>query len=401
MNGAPALVHERPRRIALVGAAMFDSVTGAVHPSPLIIVDGSRIVAVETGATPPDDCEVHDLDGATLLPGLVDTHVHLAFDASDAPVAHLAERDDDAVVASMIEAARTALRAGITTVRDLGDRDYLSLQLRGRPDLPTILCAGPPITTLGGHCHYLGGAVPDGVERVTAAVRDHAERGVDVIKIMASGGVLTPGTRQELAQFTAEETKAIVAEAHRRGLPATAHAHATAGVANAVAAGVDGLEHVTFWTADGVETPIELMQQIVDRGIVVGATAGLDPVKLAISGPPPDLATRVPAIMANLRRMMEMGAVVVAGTDAGIGPPKPHDVLRHAFPMIQAAGLSPCDALRTITSVAATACGLGAAKGRLAVGYDADIFAVDGDPLTDPAALFRVQAVYARGARVR
>jgi imidazolonepropionase-like amidohydrolase len=397
----PITTVERPRRTAITGATMFDGTSGSLRPSPLIVVDGSTITAVESGTAPPDDCEVHDLAGATLLPGLVDTHVHLAFDASDEPVAHLAERDDDAVVDSMVEAARTALHAGITTLRDLGDRDYLSLQLRGRADLPTILCAGPPITTIGGHCHYLGGEVADGVDSVRAAVREHVERGVDIIKIMASGGNLTPGTHQELAQFTADEMWAIVDEAHRLGLPVTAHAHATAGIANAVAAGVDGLEHVSFWTADGVETPIELMQLIVDRRIVVGATVGLDPVMLATSTPPPELVARIPGIIANLSRMVAMGATMVAGTDAGIAPPKPHDVLRHALPMMWGAGMAPIDSLRAITAGAAAACRLETRKGRIAPGFDADILAVDGDPLVDPTALLRVRAVYARGARVR
>jgi imidazolonepropionase-like amidohydrolase len=392
---------DRARRIAVTGGALFDGVSETLRPSPVIILDQGRIVAVETGAEPPADCEVHDLGNATLLPGLVDTHVHLAFDASTEPVANLAARDDDAVVESMTQAARTAVLGGVTTVRDLGDRNYLSLQLRGRPDLPTILCAGPPITTIGGHCHFLGGAIEDGVDHARAAVRDHAERGVDVIKIMASGGNLTPGTHQELAQFTPEEMVALVDEAHRLGLPVTAHAHATAGVANAVAAGVDGLEHVSFWSAEGVDSPIELMQLITDRRIVVGATAGLDPAKLAIAAPPPELAVRIPGIIANLARMVAMGAVVVVGTDAGIAPPKPHDVLRHALPMMQMGGLAPIDALRAITSVAAAACGLGTVKGRLESGFDADILAVDGDPVADPDALHRIQAVYARGIRMR
>jgi imidazolonepropionase-like amidohydrolase len=398
---APITTAERPRRTAITGATLFDGTSGALRPSPLIIVGDGRIVAVDDGGSAPADCEVHDLAGATLLPGLIDTHVHLAFDASTEPVAHLAGRDDAAALAAMTEAARTALLGGVTTVRDLGDRDYLSLQLRGRSDLPTILSAGPPITTIGGHCHYLGGAVADGVGNVRAAVRDHAERGVDIIKIMASGGNLTPGTHQELAQFTADEMWAIVDEAHRLGLPVTAHAHATAGVANAVAAGVDGLEHVSFWTAEGVDSPIELMQLIVDRRIVVGATAGLDPAKMAISAPPPELAARIPGIMANMSLMIRMGAVMVVGTDAGIAPPKPHDVLRHAPPMMLAGGMTPIDSLRAITSGAAAACRLEATKGRLAPGYDADILAVDGDPLADPAALHRIRAVYARGARVR
>src|SRR5262249_19027995 len=159
-----------------------------------------------------------ELNGAALLPGLIDTHVHLAFDASADPVGALAGRDNEAVTAAMIRAAQTALRGGVTTVRDLGDRDYLSLGLRGQPGLPTIVAAGPPVTTPGGHCHYLGGVAEPTEAGVRAAVREHVERGVDVIKVMASGGNLTPGTHQHLPQFAPEVLRATVDEAHRYGL---------------------------------------------------------------------------------------------------------------------------------------------------------------------------------------
>jgi imidazolonepropionase-like amidohydrolase len=291
-----------------------------------------------------------------------------------------------------------ALRGGVTTIRDLGDRGYLSLGLRGQPGLPTILAAGPPITTHGGHCHYLGGAAAPTITEVRAAVREHAARGVDVIKIMASGGNLTPGSRQDLAQFPPEVLRAAVQEAHRLGLPVTAHAHGTGAIADAVAAGTDGLEHVSFWTEHGVDAPGHLIQLIAERRIIVGATVGMVPVPGMT--PPPELARRLPGIMANTRRLHEAGALIVAGTDAGIAPVKPHDAVRHAPAMLRQLGFGQAEALRAITSVAAGVCGLAHCKGRIAAGCDADLLAVDGDPIADPDALHRIRAVYARGAAV-
>ena len=390
---------ERGRLTALRAAWLFDGTGSALIPDPLVVIDGGTIVAVGSGAPAPDGADVVDLGGAALLPGLVDTHVHLAFDASADPVAALAARSDEEAIEAMIRAGQAALRGGVTTVRDLGDRDYLSLGLRGQPGLPTILAAGPPVTTApAGHCHYLGGAAEPTEAGVRAAVWEHVERGVDVIKIMASGGTLTPGTYQHLCQFTPEVLRAAVDEAHRHGLPVTAHAHAVQAIADGVAAGADGLEHVSFWTETSVDAPAELIQLIADRRTVVGLTVGLVPVPGL--EPPPVVRARLPLMVANMRRMYEAGAVMVVGSDAGIAPIKPHDVVRHAPDQLRKIGIGQAEALTMITSVSADVIGLGHRKGRIAPGFDADILAVDGDPIADPAALHRIHAVYARGMAV-
>jgi imidazolonepropionase-like amidohydrolase len=389
---------ERGRLTALRAAWLFDGTGSALIPDPLVVIDGGTIVAVGSGVAAPDGADVVDLSGAALLPGLVDTHVHLSFDASADPVGALAARSEDETLEAMIRAGQAALRGGVTTVRDLGDRDYLSLGLRGRPGLPTIVAAGPPVTTPAGHCHYLGGVAEPNEAGVRASVREHVERGVDVIKIMASGGNLTPGTYQHLPQFAPEVLRAAVDEAHRHGLQVTAHAHAVGAIADALAAGADGLEHVSFWTEDSVDAPAELIQLIADRRTVVGATLGMVPVPGL--EPPPAVRARLPLMVANLRRLYEAGAPIVVGSDAGIAPIKPHDVVRYAPAQLREIGIGQAEALRTITSDAAGVIGLGHRKGRIAPGFDADILAVDGDPIADPAALHRIRAVYSRGAEV-
>jgi imidazolonepropionase-like amidohydrolase len=385
-------------RIAIRAAALFDG--SALVPDPLVLVTDGRIAAVAFGprAAVPPDAEPVELPGTTLLPGLVDTHVHLAFDASKDPVGTLGARDDEALLAAMADAARAQLRAGVTTVRDLGDRGYLTLRLRdgAAPALPTILAAGPPITTPGGHCHFLGGEAT-GIDGVRAAVRERAERGVDVVKVMASGGELTPGTVPYEPQFTPDELRALVEEAHRCGLPVTAHAHAVGGIRNAVAAGVDGIEHCGFHTADGVDAPAELVAALVERRVAVGFTGGIAPSDVP---PPSEIRRRLPALTALFTRLWQEDARLVVGTDSGIGPMKPHPTLPYGISHLASLGVPSADALRTCTATAAEVCGLGDRKGRIAPGFDADLVAVAGDPLADLDVLHRPVAVFAGGERV-
>jgi imidazolonepropionase-like amidohydrolase len=308
--------------------------------------------------------------------------------------------DDAALVLRMRLAARRALAAGVTTVRDLGDRGYLGVALRdwfraGAEAGPEILAAGPPITVSGGHCHFMGG-VADGELEVRRGVRARVERGVDVLKVMATGGEMTPGTDPLAAQYTVAELTAAAEEAHRLGRTITAHAHGVAGIAAAVEAGVDGLEHCLFRTPGGVHAEQALIDRIAERQIAVCPTLGTLPGAAV----PPRIALVLEAFWPVLERMRRAGVRLVAGTDAGIGPGKPHDVLPDGIRALAEAGLGNAEALKAATSVAAEACGVGDRKGTLAAGKDADILAVAGNPLADLRALRDVRAVFRAGVRV-
>jgi len=378
---------------------LFDGVGAELVERPVVLIEAGRVVAVQSGAEPPADAEVTDLGPVTLVPGLVDSHVHLAFDASLDPVGHLAGADDEELLAAMRARARLALSVGVTTVRDLGDRDYLSLRIRAELAAdpaagPHLVAAGPPVTTEEGHCWFLGGGTSD----VRAAVREHAQRGVDVIKLMATGGELTPGSASHLTQFDAGQLRAAVEEAHRHGLPTTAHAHGAAGIANAVAAGVDMIEHGSFMTADGARSDPAVIAAVAAAGIPIGVTLAAKPGAV----PLPRMAKMMPLLVAVFRDLRAAGIPMVCSTDAGIGPLKPLDALPYGPAlMAQHLGDAPVEALRSVTSLAARACRLGDRKGRIAPGFDADLLAVVGDPLTDPAALTAVSAVFRAGVRVR
>jgi imidazolonepropionase-like amidohydrolase len=300
----------------------------------------------------------------------------------------------------MAEAARTALRGGVTTVRDLGDRGYLALGLRAAsatdPTLPTILAAGPPITVTGGHCWYLGGESATDATSLARAVRERADRSCDVVKVMATGGSLTPTFPMWQSQFDAAALRVITTAAHDHGLPVAAHCHGAAGARDAFAAGVDSIEHCTFLDADmQVDVDESLLAAIASSGVGLSMTFGA----LAGQRKPPAIEAVWDDMIRIRRRLCELGATIVVGTDAGIAPGKPHDVLPLALSDLREIGLSRLDALRSITSVAARVCGVNDRKGRLAPGFDADIIAVNGDALGEDAA-FVVSAVWKAGTRV-
>jgi imidazolonepropionase-like amidohydrolase len=402
--------------LAIRSARLFDGVADQLQAQPLVLVDGGRITDVDfTGADPPQGAALVDLGEATLLPGLIDSHTHLVLDASNDPVGHLAGVEDDALLEQCRARARAALAAGVTTLRDLGDRQFATLRLRQElaahpAQGPQLLVSGPPVTTPGGHCWFLGGEAA-GVDGVRAAVRALAARGVDVVKVMVTGGNLTPGSVAWRSQYGPAELRAATEEAHRAGLAVTGHAHGAQGIAEAVAAGFDGIEHGVFLTAEGVQQDPAVVDQLAAWGVVVSVTAAQNQPP---GQPPPgmepgsdlarrfeEIAKQLKAMVAGLLRLRAAGVPLTISSDAGIGPHKPHDVLPWAPGLARGVGFSGAEALRAVTSAAADACRVGDRKGRIAPGYDADLLAIAGDPLTDASTVRKVVAVFRAGHQVR
>lgn len=389
------------RAWAVRAARIYDGTT--LHTGfPLVVIDGSRIAAVDN-TSPSGDFEVLDLGDVTLLPGLVDAHVHLAFDP-DATGKHedIVDEEDATIATRIRRHALQQLQAGVTTVRDLGDRNYLAAALRDEsvadPEAgPEIIAAGPPITRTRGHCWFLGGEA-DGVAGVRAAVAERVARGADVVKVMATGGVITPGWGPHESQYTFEELAAATEAAHAAGKPITAHAHAPRGIADAVAAGVDGIEHGSFFTEDGVEPDWRTVEAMAKVGTFVGATEVFLPGEAL---PSYVAAGRLERRSANFVRMHREGVRLVCCSDSGVGPRKPHGGLALGIIRLGSFGLTNAEALAAATTVAAEACRVADRKGRIRPGCDADLFAVSGNPLHDLAALLDVRAVIRMGRLVQ
>ena len=384
----------------LRAAEVFDGERFVRGDAVDVVLDGSRVVAVGPPRDYAHDVRVEDLGDVTVLPGLVDGHQHLTWDCSPDPLAWHVEHDDGALLEEGRSNARLALAAGVTTVRDLGGRGGLTLALRDElaadpSSGPSLLVAGPALTTPGGHCWFLGGECGD-AEALRSAVRRWAAAGVDVVKVMATGGNVTPGSAPHESQFGVAELRAVVQTAHEAGLPVAAHAHGTSGVADALTAGVDTIEHCTFMTADGIAHDPALVDRLAASGIAVSLTGGTAPGPLH-----PAIAARLPALIEHIRGLLDSGVTCFFATDAGIGPPKPHDVLPHGtVQLVDRGRISTRRALAMSTSVAADALGIGDRVGRLRAGADADVLVVRGDLEEDVEAVLRPVRVLHRGEDV-
>src|ERR671933_964043 len=375
---------------------LIDGTGSAPRPDQAVYVEDSRIAGVGPATEIPSDADVVDLSGSTVLPGLIDCHVHLVFSHSAYPLGDLLVEDDQQLLLRGVAAARQALRAGITTVRDLGGRGGVTFRLRdavasGLVPGPRILAAGSPITTTRGHRYFLG-LEADGQAAVRAAARRELDSGANCLKIMATGGRMTPGTDIGRAQYTADEIRVAVDEADRARVTLAAHALGTAGIRNATEAGVNTIEHCNWLTPDGrVELDEAVAVRMAERGTAVVPTL----VPLARSA-----AALREQVVSSVRRIRELGVRVVAGTDAGVSLTPFDSLPRELEILVSEVGLSPLEAIQAATGDAAQALGIADTVGSLQPGRAADLIAVDGDPSVRIADLRAVRRVIKGGRTV-
>ncbi len=403
--------------VLLRAARLFDGtsdslVTGGVS----VLVEGNRIRAVGKSVSAPAGAEVIDLGDVTLLPGWIDAHTHLSFETSDnwyrdevqllmrypAEQAHYAAAD-----------ARRTLDAGFTTVRDLGSGDHIDVGLRnairaGLTPGPRMLVAVHAIGATGGHAdsdpfptdRVIPAGLPEGIcngaDACRAAVRYQVKGGADVIKTMASGGVLSLADAVDSPQLTLEELTAIAQEAHRLGKKVATHCHGDAAAKTAIAAGVDSIEHGSFLKPD----TLALMKSkgvVLVPTLMAGAWAGQNTERF-----PPAIQEKAKAALAARSQMfrdaLKAGVKIGFGTDSAVSP---HGLNAREFALMTGLGMSPAAALRSATSVDAELLGLSRDLGTLQAGKLADVVAVPGNPLQDIRVTERVAFVMKDGAVVK
>ncbi|HET7208103.1 MAG TPA: amidohydrolase family protein [Terriglobales bacterium] len=401
-----------PRQVVVRAGRLLDVKSGNTLTNQAIVIEGDKIVSVgpESATKPAAGATVVDLPNATVLPGLIDAHTHLTFNPQFGYETLAISVPREALMGA--HNARTTLEAGITTVRNVGARGYSDIALRdainaGDVPGPRIVASGPALSITGGHCdnnllpyeyHATSDGAADGVENVQHKVREIIKYGADVIKVCATGGVLSKGDDPNHSQFTLEEMKAIVAEAHRLGRKVAAHAHGAEGVRWASEAGVDSIEHGHLMDDAAIATLKKNGTYLVPTLYLVDWQR-----ENAAAAHLPDFAKAKMEMVSrlgtnNIRKAIAAGVKIGMGTDAAVYP---HGLNAHEIAVYVRLGLTPLQAIQTATVNDADLLGWSDRIGSIEPGKYADIIAVDGDPLKDVTTLERVKFVMKGGEVVK
>ena len=383
---------------------------GGVIENGWVLVKQGRIEALGRGTTTAtegrEEAEVVNLEGKSLLPGLIDCHVHLVLDGGPDPMTRVVDAPDAEAVLGMAANGMRTLKAGITTVRDLGSKNFVDVHLRNAVETglvqgPRMSCSGQMICITGGHGSQMG-CVADGPDGVRRAVRLQAGSGADWIKLMATGGVLTRGGVPGMPHFNPDELRAGVEEAHKLRLRTSAHSQSLAGTRNAVHAGIDSVEH-------GVGLDEEIVEEMAERGTFLVPTLSAPANIIARgeeAGIPAEFVDKTRRLfdehVAGFRLAAEAGVKIAMGTDAGT-PFNFHGENARELLLMAEHGLPAGEVLRCATSVGAELLGMEEIAGSVAVGRWADFVVVDGNPLEDLSVLAtpeRLFAVFRAGVRV-
>jgi imidazolonepropionase-like amidohydrolase len=406
------LMAQTSHHVAVHAGHVFDVKSGKLLADQMLVIEDGKIVSESAAAeakVPPDAVRI-DLPNATVLPGLIDAHTHITMEPKFGYERLAISAPRQALTGA--RNARVTLMAGFTTIRNVGASDFTDVALRdainaGDVPGPRMLVSGPALSITGGHCdnnmlpfeyHATSDGVADGIAAVQHKVRENIKYGADLIKVCATGGVLSLGDNPQHSQYTLEEMKAIVADAHRLGRKVAAHAHGAEGIRWAAEAGVDSIEHGSYIDDAGIAAMKEHGTYLVPT-LYLGDWMMENAEQTHM--PPPLMAKAkevIPAARKNIAHAFASGVKVAFGTDAAVYP---HGLNAHEFAVMVKLGLTPLQAIQAGTLNAADLLGWSGKVGTLEPGAWADVIAVDGDPVKDVTTLERVKFVMKGGEVVK
>ena len=374
---------------------IWDGESSSQRNGALVVSDG-MFVSESTGLGD----QVRDMRGLFAIPGLIDAHVHMCLNPELKDPLQQVVPGKEKITEDIRKRASMMVRAGITTARDLGGGEYLELKVRdeiaaGKTLGPRLVCAGQPITSVGGHCHFWGGEAK-GDDEAVAVLERQREKGVDLIKVMVTGGNITPGSRPVENQFEDQTVMNVVALAKQYGFHVAAHCHGTDGIRQAASARVTTVEHCS-WVGEsgwGKTFDTEVVALMANNGVWVSPTINAGWKRFTQK----DFTEMV---QQNYRKMKEAGIRLIASTDAGIPNVFHHDLPRALPVFAHFAGLSAEEALRAATSDCAEAIGLGGITGLIRPGYSADFVLYKENPLINLKVLEKPFMVVSRGREVQ
>lgn len=391
---------------AIRAKRLFDGTRRPAMRDAVVVIDDGKIAAVGPSeqVSPPPGVEVLDVGDKTVIPGLIDAHVHILLTGSARSGEEDRAASDHQALLVGARNACLALKSGLTTVRDCGDRKYLSLVLRdcinaGGLAGPRLVCSGPVLTSTAGHLWW-SGIECDTVDDLRRGVRTLVKHGVDCIKLMGSGGNATPGSNPEAAQYDAAGFQAVADDAHRMGKKVAVHVHGVSSIRMAVQAGIDTLEHVPFRAHGRIEYDERLVDDIARRDLIV--SLAMPATWYRLRAEEMQEARTHPghlweARYDTIRRMHMAGVKLVVSSDSGSTGTRIDELALLMEFLVKGVQLPAVDVLYGATGLAAEALGMADRIGTLEPGKLADLVIVDGDPLADIATLQRVHTVVKEG----